>query len=265
MTSTTHDRASASSCRSTRAARRVPRAPLPGVAGDARRDRRRRPPQLLALPRRRRPAHRLLRDRRRRRRAGLPRGIRRRRPMGSRDGPLLRRPRRPTRPGRHPPHRGLPPRRPARRRASDIRSPTKKATHREHPLPRHPPELERQGIELPSWAFGNSGTRFRVCDDRRHPARSVREDRGCRGGQRVHGLAPSVALHIPWDKVDDYDALRRHAEDLGVRSARSTPTRSRTTTTSSAPSRTTTTAPAARRSTTTSSASTSWMRPGRAT
>ena len=33
---------------------------------------------------------------------------------------------------------------------------------------------------------------------------------------RVTALAPSVALHIPWDKVDDYAALRRHAEDLGV-------------------------------------------------
>ncbi len=30
------------------------------------------------------------------------------------------------------------------------------------------------------------------------------------------GLAPSVALHIPWDLVDDFDKLRRHAEDLGV-------------------------------------------------
>jgi L-rhamnose isomerase/sugar isomerase len=30
------------------------------------------------------------------------------------------------------------------------------------------------------------------------------------------GLAPSVALHIPWDRVDDFDKLRRHAEDLGV-------------------------------------------------
>ena len=31
------------------------------------------------------------------------------------------------------------------------------------------------------------------------------------------GRAPSVALHIPWDRVDDYDKLRRYAEDLGVR------------------------------------------------
>ena len=34
---------------------------------------------------------------------------------------------------------------------------------------------------------------------------------------RFTGLAPSVALHIPWDRVDDFDKLRRHAEDLGLR------------------------------------------------
>ena len=30
------------------------------------------------------------------------------------------------------------------------------------------------------------------------------------------GVAPTVALHIPWDRVDDYDKLAAHAEDLGV-------------------------------------------------
>lgn len=30
------------------------------------------------------------------------------------------------------------------------------------------------------------------------------------------GMAPTVALHIPWDRVDDYAALARHARDLGV-------------------------------------------------
>ncbi len=37
---------------------------------------------------------------------------------------------------------------------------------------------------------------------------------------KVHeftGVAPTVALHIPWDKVDDYAALARHAEDRGLR------------------------------------------------
>jgi L-rhamnose isomerase / sugar isomerase len=79
------------------------------------------------------------------------------------------------------------------------------------------PELERQAIELPSWAFGNSGTRFKVFAQRgvpRDPFEKIAD------AAQVHlhtGLAPSVALHIPWDLVDDFDKLRRHAEDFGVR------------------------------------------------
>lgn len=76
--------------------------------------------------------------------------------------------------------------------------------------------LERQAIELPSWAFGNSGTRFKVFatpGTPRDPFEKIAD------AARVHeltGLAPSVALHIPWDLVDDFGALRTHAEDLGV-------------------------------------------------
>ncbi|MFB7844376.1 L-rhamnose isomerase [Microbacterium sp. NPDC056052] len=77
-------------------------------------------------------------------------------------------------------------------------------------------ELEKQSIELPSWAFGNSGTRFRVFSTPgapRDPYEKVAD------AAQVHAhtaLAPIVALHIPWDLVDSYDDLRRHAEDLGV-------------------------------------------------
>jgi L-rhamnose isomerase / sugar isomerase len=79
------------------------------------------------------------------------------------------------------------------------------------------PDLERQAIELPSWAFGNSGTRFKVFAQPgvpRDPYEKVAD------AAQVHlatGLAPSVALHIPWDLVEDFDKLRRHADDLGVR------------------------------------------------
>ena len=33
---------------------------------------------------------------------------------------------------------------------------------------------------------------------------------------RFTGVAPSVALHIPWDKVDDYEELRAYADSLGI-------------------------------------------------
>jgi L-rhamnose isomerase / sugar isomerase len=77
--------------------------------------------------------------------------------------------------------------------------------------------LEGLAIEVPSWAYGNSGTRFKVFGSP-GTARSVEEK--IADAAQVHaftGLAPSVALHIPWDTVDDFAALRRHAEDLGVR------------------------------------------------
>ena len=79
------------------------------------------------------------------------------------------------------------------------------------------PELERQAIELPSWAFGNSGTRFKVFAQPGVPRSPEEKLEDAAEVHRHTGLAPSVALHIPWDKVDDYDKLRRHAEDLGLR------------------------------------------------
>ena len=77
-------------------------------------------------------------------------------------------------------------------------------------------QLATQAIELPSWAFGNSGTRFRVFGTPGTP-RTVQEK--IADAAKVHeltGLAPKVALHIPWDKVDDYAALRRFAGDHGL-------------------------------------------------
>lgn len=76
--------------------------------------------------------------------------------------------------------------------------------------------LEKQAIELPSWAFGNSGTRFRVFPTPGTPRDAFEKIADAAEVHRLTGLAPSVALHIPWDLVDDFGVLRRHAEDLGV-------------------------------------------------
>ena len=77
--------------------------------------------------------------------------------------------------------------------------------------------LRRLEIETPSWGYGNSGTRFhvypwpgaaRTAQERIDDAALV---------HRLTGCCPSVALHIPWDAVDDYGELRRYAEAQGVR------------------------------------------------
>jgi L-rhamnose isomerase / sugar isomerase len=76
--------------------------------------------------------------------------------------------------------------------------------------------LRQQRIELPSWAFGNSGTRFKVFAQPGVP-RSAYEKLEDAAQVHAHtGVAPSVALHIPWDAVDDYADLAKHAADHGV-------------------------------------------------
>jgi L-rhamnose isomerase/sugar isomerase len=76
--------------------------------------------------------------------------------------------------------------------------------------------LRTQRIELPSWAFGNSGTRFKVFPQRGVPRDPFEKIDDAAQVHRYTGVAPSVAIHIPWDKVDDYAALARYATDRGV-------------------------------------------------
>jgi L-rhamnose isomerase / sugar isomerase len=71
-------------------------------------------------------------------------------------------------------------------------------------------------IETPSWGYGNSGTRFKVFPwpgaartlfERLEDAAEV---------QRVTGVCPRVAIHIPWDLVDDWTEAEGYAARLGV-------------------------------------------------
>ncbi len=76
--------------------------------------------------------------------------------------------------------------------------------------------LAAQRIELPSWAFGNSGTRFKVFAQRGVPRDPYEKMSDAAQVHRYTGIAPLVSLHIPWDAVDDYAALATHAAELGV-------------------------------------------------
>src|SRR5689334_16236374 len=76
--------------------------------------------------------------------------------------------------------------------------------------------LSQQRIELPSWAFGNSGTRFKVFAQAGVPRDPYEKIADAAQVHRYTGVAPSVALHIPWDKVDDYGKLAAAATDQGV-------------------------------------------------
>lgn len=78
-------------------------------------------------------------------------------------------------------------------------------------------KLKTQRIETPSWGYGNGGTRFKVFAwpgaarniwDKIEDAAYI---------HKLTGITPSLAIHIPWDKVDDYIALRQKAEEHGIR------------------------------------------------
>ena len=85
-------------------------------------------------------------------------------------------------------------------------------------------ELRRLEIETPAWGYRNSGTRFHVFPwpgaartvlERVADAALVHELTGC---------CPTVAIHVVWERVDDWDELRRYAEDRGIRIGSVSPT-----------------------------------------
>jgi len=76
--------------------------------------------------------------------------------------------------------------------------------------------LRAQHIETASWAYANSGTRFKVFPQEGVPRTPYEKIADAAAVHRFTGVAPSVALHIPWDKVDDYADLARFASDQGV-------------------------------------------------
>lgn len=76
--------------------------------------------------------------------------------------------------------------------------------------------LGELAIEVPSWAYGNSGTRFKVFGTPGTPRTVEEKIADAAAVHRFTGLAPTVALHIPWDEVDDYAALSSYAKEQGV-------------------------------------------------
>ncbi|WP_217545147.1 L-rhamnose isomerase [Streptomyces sp. GbtcB6] len=80
--------------------------------------------------------------------------------------------------------------------------------------------LKTQAVETPSWAYGNSGTRFKVFAQQGVPRSPKEKLDDAAQVHAVTGVAPTVALHIPWDKVDGSDGytdLAKHAEERGLR------------------------------------------------
>jgi L-rhamnose isomerase/sugar isomerase len=90
--------------------------------------------------------------------------------------------------------------------------------------PASAPALERiewavsgVNIEIPSWGFVNTGTRFRVFPQPGVPRTVFEKIDDAATVNRYTGIAGAVSLHIPWDKVDDYAALASYTAERGLR------------------------------------------------
>ena len=77
--------------------------------------------------------------------------------------------------------------------------------------------LRAQRVETPSWGYGDTGTRFAVFPQPGVPRDPFEKIADAAEAHKHTGICPSVAIHIPWDKVDDYSELKDHAESLGMR------------------------------------------------
>jgi L-rhamnose isomerase/sugar isomerase len=77
--------------------------------------------------------------------------------------------------------------------------------------------LRSQQIETPSWGYGDSGTRFGVFPQSGVPRDPFEKLEDAAQVHKHTGACPAVAIHIPWDRVDDYDSLREHTESLRLR------------------------------------------------
>jgi L-rhamnose isomerase/sugar isomerase len=79
-------------------------------------------------------------------------------------------------------------------------------------------ELRRQVIELPSWAVGNSGTRYGTFRNEGAAVTIWDKIDDCAEIQRVVGVCPVIASHVLWDVTDDgrYEPVRKYAADRGL-------------------------------------------------
>jgi len=77
--------------------------------------------------------------------------------------------------------------------------------------------LASLAVETPSWGYGDSGTRFGVFPQPGRPRDVFEKLDDAAEVHRLTASAPAVALHFPWDQVEDLGTLRDYVRELGLR------------------------------------------------
>jgi len=71
-------------------------------------------------------------------------------------------------------------------------------------------------VAVPSWGVGTGGTRFARFPGPGEPRNILDKLEDCAVINQLGRATPTVSLHIPWDKVKDFNALKQKAEKLGL-------------------------------------------------
>jgi len=71
-------------------------------------------------------------------------------------------------------------------------------------------------VAIPSWGVGTGGTRFGRFPGPGEPRNVFEKLEDCSVIHKLTATTPTVSLHIPWDRTDDFVALREHAAGLGL-------------------------------------------------
>ena len=76
--------------------------------------------------------------------------------------------------------------------------------------------LKAQAVETPSWGYADSGTRFGAFRMAGAPRTVFEKFEDAAQAHTYTGIAPGVAVHIPWDAGADWNTLAAYARSLGV-------------------------------------------------
>jgi L-rhamnose isomerase/sugar isomerase len=72
------------------------------------------------------------------------------------------------------------------------------------------------GVAIPTWGVGTGGTRFARFPGPGEPRNVFEKIDDCGVIQQLARATPTISPHFPWDKVDDYAALREKAASHGL-------------------------------------------------
>ena len=76
--------------------------------------------------------------------------------------------------------------------------------------------VSRFAVAIPSWGVGTGGTRFARFPGQGDPRNVFEKLEDCSVINALCGATPTVSLHLPWDKTDDFAALKERATALGL-------------------------------------------------